>query len=285
MDNTPHCAVCGSDSRGVGEKNGYKLYICRNCTLTFIYPVPDLNSVYNEGYFTGASTHMGYANYDADKEPMVPTFEKYLKRIKALTPGKKLLDVGAATGFFLAIARRFGFEVYGVEISSYAAERSRKKGIPTIAGTLEDVPNEPKFNVLTMFDVIEHVENPLTLCVRANTLLEKDGILVINTPDIGSVYARILGLRWNLIIPPEHLFYFNNRSMKILLDKTGFELVSISRIGKRFSPQFVFKTLYVWQKLRIWKHLSDFCSKTWLSRLALPINLRDNMFVIARKKL
>jgi 2-polyprenyl-3-methyl-5-hydroxy-6-metoxy-1,4-benzoquinol methylase len=255
-----------------------------SCKLTFVYPVPDATEVYDEGYFTGASECMGYANYDEDKKPMVPTFEKYLKRIARLTNGKRLLDVGAATGFFLEIAKREGFEVAGVEISSFAAEVGRKKGIPMTTGTLADVPATSQFDVITAFDVLEHVGDPEALCKEAHALLAPGGLFIINTPDIGSVYAQLLGKRWNLIIPPEHLFYFSGKTVTTLLTKTGFEVVEITRIGKNFSPQFVFKTLYVWQGLGIWKYLSEFCANTWLRHIALPINLRDNMFVVARKK-
>lgn len=284
MDKNPDCILCGAASDIFGHKNGYTLYTCRSCNLTFVYPVPNASEVYGEGYFTGASLHSGYANYDADKEAMVPTFEKYLKRIEPLVPGKRLLDVGAATGFFLQIAQRFGFDVYGVEISSYASGQAIKKGIPMVTGTLGDVPATPLFDVITIFDVIEHVGDPYAECLQANTLLKKGGVLVINTPDIGSFYARLMGKKWHLIIPPEHLFYFNRKNMRLMLEKTGFEVVSITTIGKRFTPQLIFKTLYVWQKLSIWKYLSDFCERTPLRHIAIPINLYDNMFVIARKK-
>ncbi len=284
MSTNPYCLLCGSPSHFFGNKSSYTLYTCDNCTFTFVHPIPNSRDVYTEGYFTGASAHSGYANYDADKEAMVPTFEKYLKRIALLVPGKRMLDVGAATGFFLQIAKRFGFNVYGVEISSYASGQATKKGILMITGTLNDVPKSPLFDVITILDVIEHVGDPYAECLRAHALLERGGLLVINTPDIGSLYARLMGEKWHLIIPPEHLFYFNRKNMRIMLEKIGFEVVSITTIGKRFTPQLVFKTLYVWQKLSLWKYLSDFCERTPLRHVAIPINLYDNMFVIARKK-
>ena len=161
MEHTPRCILCDSPSTVFGVKNGHTLYTCSKCDFTFVYPVPDAAEVYNEGYFTGESECTGYANYDVDKEPMVPTFKEYLKRIKALAPGKRLLDVGAATGFFLEIARNEGYEVRGVEISAYASVCAREKGIDVTAGTLKDIPSSASFDVITMFDVIEHVSNPV----------------------------------------------------------------------------------------------------------------------------
>lgn len=284
VEENPRCMGCGSASDFFARKAGYMLYTCRACGLTFVSPVPDSAAVYGEDYFSGATGGHGYVDYDADKEPMTPTFEEYLKRIRHLSGGNRILDVGAATGFFLQIAQRSGFDAYGVEISSYAAQRATEKGIPMITGTLADVPAEPLFDVITLLDVIEHVGNPEAELLRANALLQTDGLLVINTPDIGSLYARLMGKKWHLIVPPEHLVYFDRATMRALLEKTGFTVLSISTVGKRFTLQYIFKMLYMWQGFRLWKHLSGFCGRTWLRCIALPINLRDNMFVMARKE-
>lgn len=284
MSETPRCIICDSVADIFSEKSGYTLYTCRTCALTFVYSVPHAASVYGEDYFSGASGGFGYVDYDADKEPMVQTFEEYLRRIALVTKGKRILDVGTATGFFLQIAKRFGFNVHGVELSPYAAQRAIEKGIPMTIGTLSKVPTSLKFDVITMLDVIEHVYNPALELVYANALLEKDGVLVINTPDIGSLFARLMGARWHLIVPPEHLFYFNRSNMRRLLEQKGFEVLSMSTIGKQFTLQYIFQTLHRWQGLSLWHFLADFCERrTWLKRLALPINLGDNMFVMARK--
>lgn len=284
MSTRPPCVLCRAHTTIFGKKNGYTLYVCSVCALVFVDPIPQAIDVYGEDYFAGASAGFGYVDYDKDKEPMVPTFEKYLARIAALAQGNTLLDVGAATGFFLHLAREHGFDVYGVEISPFAAARAREKGIRMITGTLADLPESPRFNVITMLDVIEHVKEPREELLRVCSLLEKDGVVIINTPDIGSVYARLMGRRWHLIVPPEHLYYFNRKNIQTLLQECGFEVVSISTVGKRFTLQYIFKMLYMWQGLRIWKYVSNLCEHTWLNRVALPINLRDNMFVIARKK-
>ncbi len=284
MTSTPTCTVCGAHATEYAVKNTHTLYRCTGCGLVFVFPIPDPTELYSEGYFTGASVHMGYANYDADKEPMIPTFETYLAYIDRFAPGKRLLDVGAATGFFLDIARRKGFVVSGVELSEYAATCATQKGLSVIAGTLQDVPRTEQFDTVTMLDVIEHVGDPRAECVRAHTLLAPGGVLIINAPDIGSLYARILGKRWHLIVPPEHLFYFNRKNIRHLLEQTGYEVCLITTVGKRFTLQLIFKTLFVWQKLKVWKWFSDLCARSWLRHIWLPINLGDNMFVVARKR-
>ena len=275
--------LCGSASDFFASKNGHTLYTCRACRLSFVDPVPDSTKVYGEDYFSGARKGFGYVDYDTDKEPMVPAFKKYLNLIERFSKGKRILDVGAATGFFLRIAKDAGFDPYGVELSAYAAGRATEKGIPTITGTLSDVPATAPFDVITMLDVIEHVSNPVAEITKANELLQRGGLLVINTPDIGSLYARLMGPRWHLIVPPEHLFYFNRANIRTLLEQKCFEVLVVSTVGKHFTLPYIFKTLYAWQKLQVWRFLSAWCERSWLRRVALPINLRDNMFIIARK--
>jgi 2-polyprenyl-3-methyl-5-hydroxy-6-metoxy-1,4-benzoquinol methylase len=195
-----------------------------------------------------------------------------------------LLDVGAATGFFISLARQHGFEARGIEISAYAAQQARQRDLAVTTGTLADLPISDPFDVVTMLDVIEHVPDPRQEVLRARDLLQKHGVLAINTPDASSLHARLMGRRWHQILPPEHLYYFNRVALRALLEEAGFEVINVSTVGKRFTLQYIFKTLYVWQRIALWRRLSQLCSKGPLSRLALPINLHDNMFVIARKR-
>ncbi len=71
------CPNCGSDTKLWSKKNNYNLFSCVFCNLIFVNPTPDPKSIYNEDYFNGAKEGFGYVNYDKDKEPMIPTFNKY----------------------------------------------------------------------------------------------------------------------------------------------------------------------------------------------------------------
>lgn len=280
------CPLCGASAPAFFmRKNNCTLYACPACKFWFVYPVPGVADVYTKEYFTGAQSGFGYVDYDRDKKPMVSTNERYLQHIEKYLPGRgRLLDVGAATGFFLSIVKRFGFDPYGVEMSDYAAAAARGKGLPVITGTLTDVPSAPLFDVITMIDVIEHVADPRSEVMRVRGLLKNGGIFAIDTQDTGSLYARILRRRWHLIVPPEHLNYFNRENIALLLTQCGFEVLEITTIGKRFSLPYIFTMLYSWQKLSFWKILARACERGWLSRLQIPINLGDTMFIIARKK-
>jgi SAM-dependent methyltransferase len=277
--------LCQSAARFFASKNQCAIYTCTSCAVQFVHPMPESVDVYTEDYFSSAHGGFGYTDYDADKEPMRSVFEEYMRRIALLIPPAQhasLLDVGAATGFFIRIARDAGFAVSGVEISDYAAARARAQGLDVRTGTLADMP-QSSYDVVTMLDVIEHTQDPRAELERAAALLKKGGLLVINTPDSGSLYARVLGKRWHLFVPPEHLFYFNRPAMRSLLEAEGFRVHTMTTIGKKITIPYICKTLFAWQRIALWKSLADRVQSSFLSRVSIPINLFDSMFVIAEK--
>ncbi len=279
----PKCQACDSKCAKRGTKNGYDLFSCPSCALMFVHPLPDPKHVYDKSYFEGAGQGFGYVNYDEDKEPMIPTFRKYLQIIrKELGGAGKLLDVGAATGFFVELAQKDGFNAEGVEISDHAAAVGRAKGRVVKTGVLSDVTGE--FDCITMLDVIEHVLDPKKELTSAATRLRTGGILIVNTPDSGSLVARILGLRWHHVGPPEHLYYFNRSNFLTLLEKTGFTVIEETTIGKSFTIKYILKTLHRATGLSLFGYVAKMFANAPFSRISLPLNLYDNMFIVARKK-
>ncbi|MEK7578831.1 MAG: class I SAM-dependent methyltransferase [Patescibacteria group bacterium] len=281
------CIACGERLFDFfANKNDFNLYRCKNCHLIFVWPLPkESANLYSSDYFSGAKHGFGYVNYEEDKSAMFKTFEVYLGKIEQFMPRKgKLLDVGAATGFFVQLATARGWKASGIEISDYAAKVARQKGLDVMTGTLESVDfDTSSFSVVTLWDVIEHLPDPVSHLKLIYNILEVGGLVAINTPDSASFVARIFGKRWHLLVPPEHLFYFNYRSLSVLLRNSGFEVVHISKIGKKFTLQYIFKTLARWQNFFIWRQLAEFFAKTQLVRFSIPINLRDNFFIIAKK--
>lgn len=281
------CFVCGGvDFSFFTEKQSYNLYKCRQCGLVFVFPLPSNSAqIYNQDYFLGAKAGFGYANYEEDKHKGNETLKRYLEEIGKFVPQRgRLLDVGAATGVFLESAMKYGWEAEGVEISDYAAEAARRKGLKVQTGIMESLgyPNN-HFDAITMLDVLEHVSDPQEVLRAVHRLLRSGGVVVINTPNTGSFFARLMGKRWHLLVPPEHLFYFNTDNLTKLLAKEGFRVCLVTTIGKRFTLQYIFKTLARWQKLSLWQWIASRLTLTPLGRLAIPINLRDNCFIIAQR--
>ena len=291
MNQTPETAKTCPFCRGIKiyffvNKKGYDLYKCADCNLIFLNKIPDkLNDIYDADYFRGAGKGFGYADYDGDKKSNTGTFNKYLDLLEKYSPQKgRLLDLGSATGFFISLARERGWEVSGVEISDYAREYSIQKKLHVVKYLENLAVSDNYFDAITALDIIEHILESDKFLGQARKILKPAGILIINTPDAGSWFARLTGKYWHLLVPPEHLYLFNKSNITQLLQKNGFEVLLIIKIGKKFTLRYIARLL---ANNKIKNHLfikfTKYLEKSRLGAIPISINLRDNMFLIAKK--
>jgi SAM-dependent methyltransferase len=236
------CAVCGSDAYDVvvpsrrdptrpvdlqtvfrssgDEPLQDQMVRCRDCGLCYVRPRLKWELIL-EGYRGG--TDENFVSQIAFRER---TFRKCLDKIEAMArpAGKRVLDVGAAGGSFLAMARERGYDPRGCEPSTWMCGFAREHyGLELFPGTVFDMPVQPgTVDLLTLFDVIEHTPDPQAVLRRAHELLTPDGVLAMSYPDYGSLAARLLGSRWPFLLTV-HLYYFTPRTMTTLLRRTGFE--------------------------------------------------------------
>jgi SAM-dependent methyltransferase len=281
------CTICASSAAYSGTRRGYRFYRCQTCRHLFAWPIPPSTlQIYSSDYFSGAAGGFGYVDYDRDKRPMAFTFERYLDMLAQFSPsGASLLDIGAATGFFLDVARKRNWQTYGIEPSDYAANIGREKGIPIKTGVLEERDFRPNsFDAVTLWDVIEHLPEPRATLLTIHQVLKPGGILAINTPDSGSLLATVLGLKWHLVVPPEHLNLFHRKSLGTLLESCGFEVLRVASIGKRFTLQYVFQTLAHWSGSKLFQRVASHLQSVSIGKLGVPVNLYDNMVLCARKR-
>jgi SAM-dependent methyltransferase len=280
------CSVCNGASSYAGAKDSFRLYRCSRCSFLFVWPIPNNTlDVYSDDYFTGAKKGFGYIDYDSDKRPMQSAFLTYLDLIGGFQPKPgTLLDVGAASGFFLNLARDRGWQTCGIEPSGAAVEMAKQKGLDVRQGVLAPgVFAEGSFDVVTMLDVLEHIPDPAGALATVRNILRPGGLVAINTPDSGSLWARMLGMRWHLIVPPEHICLFSKDSLRKIVGDHGFEILFDGTIGKSFTIQYIVQKLATWQQLSIWKGLASAVSNRSVGNLSFPINLHDNRFVLARR--
>jgi len=281
------CPICGAEEiKFFCRKDGYDLHRCLKCGLVFVSPLPEnLGRIYGRDYYenTGKNKKFGYVDYEKDKEPMKRVFLESLRKMERLAPVKKIFDVGAATGYFLDLAEREGWRTQGSEISAYAAEMAGRKGHEVVCDEIKNIQLEERVGLVTMWDVLEHAREPVDFLRSANRLLVDRGVLLINTVDRGSLWARFWGKRWHALIPPEHLYFYSLKNLTIALSRAGFKIIEVKKIGKKFSLAYVFKILYNWQNLVLWQKLSAFFDRPPLRKLSLPVNLRDNIYVVAEK--
>ncbi len=281
-----HCPACGSATRPWIVAKGFPIRTCGGCGMKFVYPLPsNVSGVYGADYFFGAKGGFGYVNYDQDKRAMEPILKKYLALIEERRPERgRLLDVGAATGVFVALAQRAGWQAEGIEISSAAVAAAKTKGLPVTEATLESLDGESLYDAITFLDVLEHLPDPAQALRIAHRLLRPGGVIAVNVPDAGSLYARVMGRAWHAIVPPEHLSYFTFSSLDRLLVDRGFQNIRGRAINKSFSAPYLAATCGRWLGWRWLAKAASALERSRMGKLALPVPLFDNLMVIAQKK-
>ncbi|PIR83425.1 hypothetical protein COU19_00490 [Candidatus Kaiserbacteria bacterium CG10_big_fil_rev_8_21_14_0_10_56_12] len=280
------CPVCSCAERHEFEKGPFRIARCSTCASLFVENPPEqTRDLYDASYFVGGGDTAGYGCYDQEKEAMRDTFETCLDRIQQQRATGALFDVGAATGYFLGLAKERGYAVSGIDISAAAAALAKAKGLRVLAGTLDQLsPDAASHDVVTLFDVLEHVADPAALLGHAARLLKKDGILMGCTPNSGSRYAALMGKRWHALCPPEHLVWMTEASLRDLLSKDGFEVIWTGHITKRFSLPYIATILARWIGMPVFARLGERLRGTRLGRIALPLDVRDNVFFLAKRR-
>ena len=227
------CVVCGQKNpEPLFRKDGYQMVRCTGCGLVYVGEDPsqiDFNALYGQAYYTGGSDSV-FADYLGEEAARRRHARRKLALLRHLPPRVarhgRLLDIGCAAGFFLAEARAH-YEVQGVELSAWSSAYARDRlGLPVFTGTLAQasLPAD-RFDVVTLWDVIEHVPDPVPLLAEAARVLRPGGRLVLSTGDLGSAYAQAQGAGWHLMTPPWHLTMFSRATLARAAALAGLRVV------------------------------------------------------------
>jgi len=291
------CNLCGADDAlPVTEIDGFHIVRCRQCGLVYVNPryrEEFLQGIYTKEYYDhdgiqNGLEFFGYDNYLADEENIKITFAKRLKTIERYVAQGRLLDIGCATGFFLDLARSEGWEVAGTEVSDFGARLARERfDLDVCLGTLKELRFDAgAFDVVTMWDVIEHVVDPLGELEEVWRILGDGGLLSLITPDVGSLVARVLGSRWEEFRRVrEHIYFFSRRTMTEMLRKAGFEVLRMESADKVFylGPAMHRLKYYTWDGA-ITNAAANLVYRLGLDKVRININPFTKMAVYARKR-
>jgi SAM-dependent methyltransferase len=278
------CVVCGSgDRRTFRRQGGFTIVRCVGCGMRFLSPQPaeaDLAALYTEEYYVSEDSRgRGYDGYVTEAENWRRTFRDRLGDLPA-RPGT-LLDVGAATGFFVEQARAAGWDAIGVEPSDWAAAYARNQvGVDVRPGTLEEMQfPDGTFDVVTLWEVIEHLPDPSVTLAEVRRVLKPGGRLVLSTPDAGSLAARLSGPRWlGWRKVPEHLFFFDRHNLDRLLVGAGFQPVRHRYASLTVSAGFALdRAMSLLALPRRWR------APRWLDHRSIRINPGYDLLVVARR--
>lgn len=207
---------------------------CSRCGLLYASPRPSREEL-TESYAKMSDSL--YLKEEAGRRLSAAAILKQLGRFKK---SGRLLDVGCSTGFLLDEARKKGWDVYGVDLSEWAVRHAREKlGLQNVLqGTLKKASYPSNyFDVIVLKDSIEHLTDPKGTLVEMRRILKPDGMICINTPDVGSLISRILKAKW-WGVKQAHLYYFDKRSLYRMLETAGFIPVKTKTHARIFSVTY-----------------------------------------------
>lgn len=223
-----HCKICGSNEHiDVLTKNDYRLVRCTACGVIFVANPPShealqkmysFSSRYHEEYEQGdvRNYHLFKHEYELARQQ--------LKVVRKYCSAGSLLDIGCGAGFFLSLARQHNYVCTGLELSDDSARIGREKFKLSVYKDVQDIQGS-RFDIITLFDVIEHVLDPNRLLTEAVSLLKPDGLLIISTPMHDGLFPKVtywaskIIHHWPHPTPPYHLFQFSKKSMGLLLSR------------------------------------------------------------------
>ncbi|MGB7622010.1 MAG: class I SAM-dependent methyltransferase [Terriglobia bacterium] len=216
------------------KKNGYDICGCTQCGFQFVAPMPDeefLSRFYQELDYFQSDGSFGYSDYEARREIYLASFRSHLRVLEGHTGGGRLLDLGCGNGEFLKLAREAGWEAYGVEMSESSRQEAERRTGVRVYSSVHDLPGQSgPFDVITLWEVIEHLPQPDKVVGEVLPLLQPGGLLALTTPNTRNLTAQRSPSQWAEYKPPEHLLYFDFKTIQQYLS-TRFNLQMIEVKG------------------------------------------------------
>ena len=277
------CIVCDADDAETLYRGILKCRACGYVYADMRLTDEELFELYNEEFFTGAE----FSDYASDAKFFRKNFALRFRELKKfLDPARhrRLLEIGSAYGFFLDVVRDEFQSVEGIDITDagvrYAREELKLDVVQ--ADFLAHDYGARRFDVVCMWDTIEHLREPQTYVEKIAAHTDKGALLALTTGDIESLNARLRRDKWRLIHPPTHLHYFSKKSVAQLLDAHGFDVVYNRYCGfYRSIGNMAYNVLVLrQQKPKLYQPLE----KLGVTGLGFYLNLYDIMYVIARRR-
>jgi 2-polyprenyl-3-methyl-5-hydroxy-6-metoxy-1,4-benzoquinol methylase len=250
------------------------IWRCRSCGLLFQWPMPDPDDLLK------AYSDVEDPLYVGERDNRYFTFRRVLDELGP-PRARRLLDVGAYCGYFVDVAREAGFLAEGVELSAWAVAHARQLGLTMHNQTVrERAASGDCYDVVTMWDVVEHLEDPRAELDAAHRLLEPGGSLHLSTIDAGSRVARMMGRHWPWLMDM-HLYYFDRSNIARLLEQAGFRVERIRRYTHVVSLDYLLSKggAAIPAVDPVAEAIRTVVPEHW----RVPVNLGDNMHVVARR--
>lgn len=240
------CVLCGG-KRGklfLEWQSGYQLFLCPVCDAVSANIAADtkhIEDVYNNEIYYRKFEKEILKHYAYRKKTQgVERYNYVIKRLGINPKKARILDVGCGAGYFLSILKERGVKGRGLEVNPAQVRYCRKQGLD-IAGT--DLSDEPNgyYDCITLFDVLEHLPDPVTTMKVARKKLAPGGFIVVYTPNIHSLAYYLLGSGENTLLPFEHFCFYSQTAFHYLAKKTGLKMHTIEVRGLDVMDYLLFR--------------------------------------------
>ncbi|MDC0983303.1 methyltransferase domain-containing protein [Amylibacter sp.] len=233
MDKISCPVCCSTSSKLFGEKYNFNHVACNECGFIFVNPRPSPKDM--ENYYANSKASAFFQT-----DIIAPTEENRIRlivkpRLKYInekySSKGKWLDIGCSSATLLSEAKKTGWSVVGLDFEKTAIAIAESKGVPMLKEPVETLGIESEYDLITLFEVLEHLSNPkevLEACYRA---LNDGGSIVITVPNIEGFEFETLGMVHSNICPPSHLNYFSPSTLGRMLSEVGYELTDIETPG------------------------------------------------------
>jgi len=227
-----NCNLCNSNEyKFFREIDGYYLVKCRNCGLVYLNPRPsqqEIKEKYSAEYHIKRLLRKEPETAKEIEEEINKNIGRAEEIVSQFGNKGKLLDIGCGAGFFIACLRRYGWDVSGIDISEWATEFARKKlELNVFAGTVEDIQYNEKFDIITMYHILEHLPNPIESLKKVSEIIADGGVLIIKGPNLSSFDRVWHGKNWYGYSDKSHLYYFTPNIYQMILEKAGFSVQNV----------------------------------------------------------
>ena len=225
----PSCLVCGEHKNRLAyswpKSLPHEVVRCVRCGFHYLSPRPQESAmleVYRDEAYYREGAGPGYAGYETQERSLRRTFARFMQNLekRGLTGGR-LLEVGCGFGYLLQEAAPFFEEREGTDFSQAAVDRASRAADRVYLGGCEVLPPGRRYDCIVANHVIEHVYRPEPFLKELTGRLRSGGHLVVTTPDMGSFWRRCMGKRWPSFKIPEHVAYYDGRSLASLMTRAG----------------------------------------------------------------
>lgn len=279
------CRLCGdAEYVPLYVVRGWSIGRCRACGLVQLLVNPDaavLDDIYGNGYFAKGKYRDDIAGRREQGRRLA------FMRAGGIADGARVLDLGMATGEFVGAARE-RYEMWGLDVAHAAVEQARAY-YPQIAsrmfaGKPQDAPlPEHYFDAVVMWDVIEHLDDPAEALRYAGSLLRSGGRIFLSTPNIGAPIASLMASRWHFMTPPEHITYFDRRTLEELCVRCGYSSEAWMTRGKWANVGFMLYKLRRVMPRIMPAALQAAVARSWLGRKCVYVPTGDIQYLAARR--